>query len=98
MEALKTKVSALQAQLMALMTDRKRLQDLLHQSHKQEFVHLESSKKQAEEEVLQAQKTVSVPHFFLFCLLLPLLFFSVTRLERGVSLLLEHSNWLIPHH
>ena len=81
MEALKTKVSALQAQLMALMTDRKRLQDLLHQSHKQEFGHLEGSKKQAEEEVLQAQKAVSFTSFFLapsftYC-------FSVTRLERG---------------
>ena len=59
MESLKTRVVGLQAQLSSMMTDRERLQELLKQAHHQELSHLESSKRQVEEEVLKAQKVVS---------------------------------------
>ena len=64
-ESLKAKVAGLQTQLASLMTDRERLQKLLQQAHHQELWHLESSKKQVEEEVVKAQKVVSGPFLLL---------------------------------
>lgn len=61
MEELRLRVWSLETQLEVATSNRMSLQGLLRQVYLQEWSYLELGKRQAEEEVINAQKVVSVP-------------------------------------